>query len=84
MATNSGDEVGRLRRRKAWGAEKKGILDASCVVGKAQRRDRDGNTRVILKRKASWLRTRYRRRSTSQPAPGIAERQVKPRVLQEL
>jgi hypothetical protein len=84
MATNSEDEVWRLRRRKAWGAEKKGISDVGGVVGKAQRRDGDGNTGVILRRKASWPRTRYGRRSTSQPAPGLAEGQVKPRAMQEL
>ena len=83
-----GDEIrgvsGRAAQAQGLGSREERHADARGVVGKARGRDGHGNTRLILKRTASWLRTRYGRRSTSQPAPSLAERQVEPRALQEL
>jgi hypothetical protein len=62
MATNSDEDAAGLRRRRAWGAAKKDMLDASGVDCLFGRSDGGGNT---LKRNAS-CRERAMRRPTSQ------------------
>ena len=54
------------RRRTAWGAEKKDMAEWRRGAMQARGLDGDGNARrFIVKRRVSWLRTRYGRRSTS-------------------